>query len=263
MLTVTAAQLDAWLAALMFPLPRLLGLFAAAPVFSNRGIPVRIKLAIGLGISLALLPALPPPPADIAPGSYIGLLVMVQQMFIGIAIGFMMRIVFACVDMAGSLIGMQMGLSFALFFDPNSGGQTAVLSDFLGMITTLLFLSVNGHLMMIDALVHSFIWLPVGQMPQAAGWGYITRTGSAIFATGLLLSLPVIGMLLISNIAMGILTRAAPQLNLFAIGFPITLTIGFFGVSLAMTNFAPVVQSLFEHGLESIATMLEALTVIP
>ena len=154
MIEVTAAQLDAWLAALMFPLGRLLGLFASAPVFSNRGVSVRIRLAIGLGVALAVLPVLPPMP-QVPPGGGLGLAIFAQQMFIGIAIGFMMRIVFAAVDMAGALIGMQMGLSFAIFFDPDAGGQTAVLSDFLNLLATLLFLAVNGHLLMIDVVVRS------------------------------------------------------------------------------------------------------------
>ncbi len=263
MLSVTAAQLDAWLAALMFPLARILGLFASAPIFSNRGVPARVRLAIGLGIAIALLPVMPPMP-DVPPSSGVGLAIFGQQIFIGVAIGFMIRIVFAAVDMAGALIGMQMGLSFAIFFDPDAGGQTAVLSDFLNLIATLLFVAVNGHLLMIEALVRSFEWLPVGtEIVRAEGWGYIARAGLTVFAAGLLLSLPVIGVLLVANIALGVLTRAAPQLNLFAVGFPVTLTAGFIGVLLIMTNFAPVLQTLFERGFDEIGRMLEALAPLP
>ncbi|MBN8440752.1 MAG: flagellar biosynthetic protein FliR [Thauera sp.] len=259
MLSVTAAQLDAWLAALMFPLARLLGLFSAAPVFSNRGVSVRVRLAIALGVAIALLPVMPPMPA-IPPGSGVGLVVFVQQIFIGIAIGFMMRLVFAAIDLAGALIGMQMGLSFAVFFDPDAGGQTAVLSDFLGLVTTLLFLTVNGHLLLIDVTVKSFEWLPVDLEPvRALGWGYIARAGATVFASGLLLSLPVVAVLLVANIALGVLTRAAPQLNLFAVGFPITLTAGFISLLLILTSFAPVLQNLFERGIDTISLMLEAL----
>lgn len=263
MLSVTAAQLDAWLAALMFPLARILGLFASAPIFSNRGVPARVRLAIGLGVAIALLPVMPPMP-DVPPSSGVGLAIFGQQIFIGIAVGFMIRIVFAAVDMAGALIGMQMGLSFAIFFDPDAGGQTAVLSDFLNLIATLLFLAINGHLLMIEVLVRSFEWLPVGtDIVRAEGWGYIARAGLTVFAAGLLLSLPVIGVLLVANIALGVLTRAAPQLNLFAVGFPVTLTAGFIGVLLIMTNFAPVLQTLFERGFDEIGRMLEALAPLP
>jgi flagellar biosynthetic protein FliR len=263
MIEVTAAQLDAWIAALMFPLARLLGLFSSAPVFSNRGVSVRVRLAIGMGVAIAVLPVLPPMP-QVPPGGGLGLAIFAQQMFIGIAIGFMMRIVFAAVDMAGALIGMQMGLSFAIFFDPDAGGQTAVLSDFLNLLATLLFLAVNGHLLMIDILVRSFEWLPVTAAPvNAAGWGFIARTGLTVFAAGLLLAMPIVAILLVANIALGVLTRAAPQLNLFAVGFPITLTAGFIGVLLIMNNFAPVLQSLFERGFDSIGVLLDALAPLP
>lgn len=259
MIDVSTAQLDAWIGALMFPLGRLLGLFSSAPVFSNRGVSVRVRLAIGMGVAIAVLPVMPPMP-QVPPGSGLGLAIFAQQIFIGIAIGFVMRIVFAAVDMAGALIGMQMGLSFAIFFDPDAGGQTAVLSDFLNLLATLIFLAINGHLLMVDILVRSFEWLPVSTaVVDAGGWGFLARAGITVFSAGLLLSLPIIAILLIANIALGVLTRAAPQLNLFAVGFPITLTAGFIGVLLVMTNFAPVLQSLFERSFDTIALLLEAL----
>ncbi|MDR1424879.1 MAG: flagellar biosynthetic protein FliR [Azoarcus sp.] len=260
--SVTSAQLDAWLAAFMFPFARLLGLLMAAPVFSTRGIPVRVRLAVGIGIAIALLPAAPPMP-DIAPGSGIGLLVMGEQVFIGAAIGFTVRLVFAAIDLAGSFIGMQMGLSFALFFDPNSGGQSAVLADFMSMVATLLFLSLNGHLVMIHLLANSFEWLPVGAALAGEGWAVIPRAGATIFATGLLLSLPVLAVLLVTNTALGVLTRAAPQLNLFAIGFPVTMAVGFFSLIMLMGNFGPVLQDLFERGFEIVPMLLKALTPAP
>lgn len=259
MLSVTSAQLDAWLAAFMFPFVRLLGMLMAAPVFSTRGMSTRVRLAIGFGIALAILPAAPKMP-DIAPGSGIGLLVMGEQVFIGAAIGFTVRLVFAAIDLAGSFIGMQMGLSFALFFDPNSGGQSAVLADFMSLVATLLFLALDGHLMLIHLLAASFEWLPVGAGLSGAGWALIPRAGVAIFSTGLLLSLPVLAVLLVTNTALGVLTRAAPQLNLFAIGFPVTMTVGFLSLVLLMGNFAPVAQSLFERGFAMVPPLLEALT---
>jgi flagellar biosynthetic protein FliR len=134
----------------------------------------------------------------------------------------------------------------------------------VGLVATLLFLAINGHLIMIDLLVRSFEWLPVGTASFSAdGWGYIARAGTTVFATGLLLSLPVVAVLLVTNIALGILTRAAPQLNLFAIGFPLTLAMGFFALMLIMTNFGPVVQSLFERSFDTVPILLEALSPRP
>ncbi len=257
MLSVTWAQLDAWLAALMFPLARLLGLATSAPLFGNRSIPARTRLAFGLAMAMAVLPALPPMP-PIPTDSYLGLLVLVQQVMIGIAIGFLMRLFFAAIDVAGEMIGLQMGLSFAVFFNPQTGGQSSVVAEFLGLLTLLIFLSLDGHLMLIKVLVASFEWLPVGTAPEAAGWLVIVRYAAVMFATGVLLALPIVASLLTTNIALGVLTRAAPQLNLFAVGFPVTLTVGFFVLMLSLVAFAPMAQRIFEMGFRAIDDLLRA-----
>lgn len=258
MLSITSAQLDAWLAALMFPLARVLGLLSAAPLFSNRAVPVRVRLGLGVAVAFAVIPALPPMPA-VGAGSGMALLILAQQAFIGIAIGFVMRLTFAAVDVMGELVGLQMGLSFATFFDPGSGAQTSVLAEFLGVLATLIFVAVDGHLMLVSVIVQSFDWLPVAAAPSSSGaWGFLVRHGATMFAAGVLLALPMVGALLITNIAMGVLSRAAPQLNLFAIGFPITLTVGFAVLLVSLTLFAPVLQSFFERGFEAVGLLLRA-----
>ena len=259
MLTVTDAQLDAWLAALMFPLVRILGMVSSAPLFGNRGVSIRVRVAIGLGIAVAVLPALPPMPT-VAPASGIGLAIMAQQFMIGAAIAVMMRIVFAAVDVAGELVGLQMGLSFAAFFDPDSGGRTAVVAEFMGLITSLLFLALNGHLLLVDVVIRSFEWLPVSATPlHGDGWMSAVRFGTTLFAAGLLLAMPIMATLLVVNIAMGVLTRAAPQLNLFAIGFPVTLGTGFLVLMLSMEAFAPAMRHFFDRGFDAVGQLLQAL----
>jgi flagellar biosynthesis protein FliR len=259
MLSVTALQLDTWVASLMFPLARLLGLIAAAPLFNSRGVPMRIRLALGLAIALAVVPALPPLPT-IPAGSWLALTVLAREAFIGIAMGFTLRLVFAAVDMAGELIGLQMGLSFATFFDPESSGQTIVLGEFLGLLANLIFLALDGHLLLIDITVRSFEWLPVAAGPLGrGGWAFVAHYGITVFAAGFLLALPLIATLLITNIALGVLTRAAPQLNLFAVGFPVTLTAGFLVLLLSLTAFGPVMRTLLERGFEAVDQLLRAL----
>ncbi|MDP1957279.1 MAG: flagellar biosynthetic protein FliR, partial [Rhodocyclaceae bacterium] len=140
MISFTSAQLDVWLTSFIFPLARILGLLAAAPVFNSVAMPKRIRLAFGIAITLALLPVLPPMPT-IPAGSWVGLAILAQQMFIGVLLGLTLRIAFAAIDLAGELIGLQMGLSFAVFYDPQNAGQTPVLSEFLGLIVTLVFLA--------------------------------------------------------------------------------------------------------------------------
>ncbi len=259
MLSVTAAQLDAWVNGLMLPLARILGLITAAPLFSNRAIPVRARLVTGLAIALAVLPVLPPMP-PVPADSGLALAMLAYQALIGVAIGFTMRLMFAAIDVAGEMIGLQMGLSFAVFFNPQTGAQSVVVADFLGLLTLLIFLALDGHLMLIQAVVSSFEWLPVAEPASRPGaWSLIVRHGSVMFATGLLLALPMVAALLITNIALGVLTRAAPQLNLFAVGFPVTLSVGFIVLLLSLSTFAPIAQRIFERGFLAIDELMRAL----
>jgi len=258
MLSVTSAQLDAWLAAFFYPLARVLALLASSPVLNNVAVPRRVRLLIGLAVTVGLAPALPPLPA-VAPGSGLGLAVLAQQVLIGLAMGFTLRIVFSAIDLAGELVGLQMGLSFAVFYDPQNAAQTAVVAEFLGLLAALVFLSVNGHLMILAVLAQSFTLLPIGADPfAAAGFATLARWGATLFSAGILLALPMIAALLITNIALGVLTRAAPTLNLFAVGFPVTLLVGFSVLLLSLSYMAPALQSLFERGLDQISTVLGA-----
>jgi len=263
MISITSGQLDAWLAAFVFPLARIFGLMATAPVFNNAAIPMRIRLVAGLVITIALVPVLPPI-ATIPAGSWIGLMVLVQQMLIGIVLGFTLRIAFATVDLAGELIGMQMGLSFAVAYDPQNAGQTPVLAEFMGLLTTLLFLAMNGHLMIIAVLVESFTLVPVStQLFHSAGYATLLRWAGVIFASGLLLSLPLIATLLIANIALGVLSRIAPQLNLFAVGFPVTMIVGYFVLMFSLPYFGVAMEGLFHQGFRAMEQVLQAGTGIP
>lgn len=259
MLSVTSAQLQAWLAFVALPLARVLGLIGTAPVFGNNAVPRRIKLVIGLGVAIGVAPAFGTVPA-LPLDSWEGLLALLEQMLIGIAMGLAMRVVFAALDLMGELISLQMGLSFATFFDPVAGGQTAVVAEFLTLLATLVFLALNGHLLMLDTLARSFEWLPVsGAVLHKEGWMVLIRSGTMIFAAGLLMALPIVTALLITNIALGILTRAAPQLNLFAIGFPITLTAGFGVLLLALGHMAPLLQNFYDMGFDTMANILRTL----
>ena len=146
---------------------------------------------------------------------------------------------------------MTMGLSFASFFDPQSQGQSNFISQFMALLATLAFLAVNGHLLLLSVLAHSFSTLPISTSPMGAQiFKQMADWGGIIFSAGVQLSLPMVAALLITNIALGILTRAAPQLNLFGIGFPITLTIGFVVIGLALPYLATPLERLFQQGIE-------------
>lgn len=258
MITFTSAELNTWIAAFLWPLTRILGLIATAPLFGNLAIPARVKLGLGIMLSIVVAPAVPALPAA-DPMSFAGLLIVLQQLVIGLAMGFAMRIVFAAVEMAGEICGLTMGFGFATFFDPQTRARSSALSQFLALLTLMLFLALNVHLMMLSTLVESFITIPIAAQPTGtAGFRQLADWGGLIFSSGVQLALPVIAALLITNIALGILTRAAPQLNLFGIGFPVTLAAGFLVIALVLPYLAVPMQKLFTEGNEFMLQMLLA-----
>ncbi|WP_431051025.1 flagellar biosynthetic protein FliR [Roseateles sp. L2-2] len=231
MLTFSEAQLLAWISPILWPFIRTLALFAGMPVFSQRQVPARVRIGLALFISVAAqpsLPAMPVIPLDSLPQL---LAVTGQQLLIGLAMGFAVRVVFAALEFAGELIGLQMGLNFAGFFDPSTGSQGTSTSRFLGSMVAFLFVAINGHLMLINSLVESFQAFPVGEEPfrflriaQPQVWG------AEIFRMGLWIALPLITMLMFVNLVLGIISRVAPQLNVFSVGFPLTVSIGLVGL---------------------------------
>jgi len=258
MISFTSAQLDAWLVAFMFPMARILALMASAPLFNNRAAPARTRLAVGMLITFALVPVLPPMPT-VPPGSWLGLTVIAQEILIGLLLGFTLRLIFAAIDITGSIVSMQMGLSFAVSFDPMTAGQTPVLSEYLTLFTTLIFLAMNGHLLTIQVLTESFHLLPVGHSPLNAG-GLMTMLvwSSIVFSAGVLLALPLIATLLIANLAMGVLARVAPQLNIFAVGFPVTLAAGFVLLMFSIPYIGTALGVLFDQAFLMMREILRA-----
>ncbi|MGZ3235966.1 MAG: flagellar biosynthetic protein FliR [Burkholderiaceae bacterium] len=259
MLTVTTAQMNLWIAAFIWPLTRILGLIAAAPLFGNVSVPATIKIAFGALLALMVAPNLHDFPT-VDPMSMAGLLILAQQLVIGLSMGFAMRIVFAGVEMAGEVIGLTMGLGFATFFDPQSQGRSSAISQFLSLLILMLYLAANVHLMMIAALFDSFNTLPIAAGPLGAhSMQKLATWGGIIFSAGVQLSLPIVAALLITNAALGILTRAAPQLNIFGIGFPIALGAGFIMISLALPYLASPFGRLLQDGIDQI----HQITTIP
>ena len=256
MIEVTNAQLYGWIAAFLWPLFRLLALIGTAPLFGESTIPRRVKVGLAALTAAVVSPTLPNLPV-VPVYSWEGLIIILNEVGIGLATGFTMRLVFAVVQLAGEVIGLQMGLGFASFFDRAAGGQTMVLSRFLNIIAMLLFLALDGHLLMLGTLVDSFQGLPIGATPLAAeGWHAVARAGAMVFSSGLLLALPMIAALLTLNLAMGILNRASPQLSIFAVGFPVTLSGGLLVLSLVMPQMGGYMQHMIESGLAAISTVL-------
>lgn len=259
MLVLTAAEINTWIAGFLWPLTRILGLIAASPFFGNARIPNRVQVSLGVMLAIAIAPNVPAGPAT-DPASWAGLLILAKEFVTGIAMGFAMRLVFAAVEMAGEISSLTMGLGFASFFDPMSSGRSSAISQFLTWIATLMLLVANVHLLLLEALAESFITLPISpQLFHGAGFYDLALWGAKIFSSGLQLALPVVAALLITNVALGILTRAAPQLNLFGIGFPITLGAGFLVLTISMPYLTTPLLNLLGQGAEKARHMPRAL----
>ena len=257
MISITTAELNTLLAAFLWPLSRILALVATAPLLGNPSVPVRVKLGLAVMITVLVMPLVEKSLPQIDPASGVGFAILLQQILIGIAMGLVMRIVFVAVEMAGELIGLQMGLGFAVFFDPQNSGQIDIVGRFLGVIASLAFLAIDGHLIMIALISQSFSTLPIGLEGMTnATFTTLANWGSEIFKSGLQLSLPVLTALLITNLALGVLTRVAPQLNIFAVGFPLTLSIGLLVMALSMPFYAPILEHLVQDGLNMMMGIL-------
>jgi len=257
MINITSTELETIIAAFLWPLFRIIALIASAPILGNPSIPVRVKTGLAVLITLLVAPTIQQPIPQIDPFSGIGLLVVIQQIIIGVAIGLVMRIIFVAVEMAGEIIGLQMGLAFAVFFDPQSSGRVALIGRFLGVIASLAFLAIDGHLLMIALIAQSFNTLPIGTSGIAIlSFNTLAEWGGEIFKSGLQLALPVLAALLITNLALGILTRAAPQLNIFAVGFPLTLSIGFLMLAMSIGFYTPVLETLIHEGFSFTSSLV-------
>ena len=253
MISIGSEQLFTWLGALLWPLVRILALIATAPVFSHVAIPARVKIGLALAIAIVVAPTLPVVPAT-ALGSWNGWFLIVQQIAVGTAMGFVLRLVFAAVELAGDLAGLSMGLSFATIVDPQNSDQTPLVGSFLGLVASLAFLAIDGHLVMINAIVESFRAFPVG--PTVPGgslhWRDFALMGGQVFAVGVHLALPLIATLLVVNLAIGVMTRAAPQLNLMSIGFPIGLIAGLWALWMSMPWLVAAIDAHIGRGLASL-----------
>lgn len=230
MISFSEAELLAWLSPLIWPFVRVLAVFTSAPVFSSRGFPVRARILLALLVAVGAQPSLSTLPVVLL-DSPLALGVLLQQILVGLALGFMVRLVFASNEFAGELVGIQMGLNYASFFDPAMGGSASASARFFAYMGSLVFVAVNGHLLVLMAVLRSFEAFPLDQGSLGAlSVLQVHRLGADLFAAALWMALPMLGMLMFANMVLGIVSRIAPQMNVFAIGFPVTLTVGLLGM---------------------------------
>jgi len=245
--TINAADVSMWVGRLWWPMLRVGGFILVAPTLSETVIPRRIKIIMSLALAFLMAPLVRIPAAlSILSGA--GLLAAVQELLIGVAIGLVVQLTFEALIFAGQSISLTMGLGFATLVDPQRGANTTVLGQMFMIFGLLTYLAINGHLVLLGALAESFKTLPIGAAHIDKNFLLsVVQWGAHVFESGLLIALPAVIALVIVNLALGVVTRAAPQLNLFGIGFTITLMCGFFvliaGLDGIMTGISGLINS--------------------
>lgn len=240
MITVNANQLEGWLVGLFWPFVRIGSCFMIAPAFGATAVPVRIRIVLAGAVALLVAPLVTVP--EVTPFSAAGVVITVQQVIIGAALGFSLQILFDAVSLGGELLSNSMGLSLAFNLDPQNGASTPTVGTLYSILVTLIFLVLDGHLALIRTLVDGFHTLPIGTTGLGAnGLWSVVNWGSELFSGALAVALPGVTALLIANLAFGVVSRAAPTLNIFSVGLPVSLV---FGLLVIITTL-PALESSF------------------
>jgi flagellar biosynthetic protein FliR len=226
MIALTTGQLEIWLGEFLWPFIRIGACFMVAPVFGADAVPARVRIVLAGAITFVVAP-LVPPPVGLAPFSLAGAIATLQQVLIGAAMGFALQLTFDAMSLGGELLANSMGLSFAYNVDPMRGASTPALGQFYTVLVVLTFLAQDGHMALITTLAQSLKSLPVGTTGLSPdGLWSVVAWGGQLFAGSLAVALPGVTALLIVNLGFGVVSRAAPTLNLFAVGFPVSLVCG-------------------------------------
>jgi flagellar biosynthetic protein FliR len=256
-LVVSEEQLMQFIGQYLWPMIRIGAFYFAVPIIGARTVPARVRLILMLFTTLLLVPVLPPAPV-VSILSLPGLVMVVQEVLIGLALGFTMQVVLHVFILAGQFIAMKMGLGFAAMNDPSSGVSTTIMSQFYLLLSTLLFLSTNGHLVIFQLMIDSFTSFPIGgDGLDSASFLVIAQLGSWMFSAALLIALPLFTSLMIVNMSFGVMSRSAPQMNVFTVGFPITLVFGLALMWFSLGNFLPVYFDLMDEGIGVLRRLVE------
>jgi flagellar biosynthetic protein FliR len=256
--TLNVADVSMWVSRLWWPSLRVGGFVLAAPIASETVIPGRVKIVLSLSLAFLMAPFVQVP-AGLSIFSGAGLLAAAQELLIGVAIGMVVQLTFEALIFAGQTVSLTMGLGFATLVDPQRGANTTVLGQIFMIVGVLTYLSINGHLVLLSALAESFQTLPIGAAHIDKNFLMsLVLWGARVFESGLLIALPAVIALVIVNLALGVVTRAAPQLNLFGIGFTITLLCGFFALILGLDGIASGISSLINSALTAAGELVGA-----
>jgi len=258
MLEFTALDLNSWISQYFYPFARIAGCLGVMPLLGSKLVPRQIRILLAVSITLIIAPLLPPVP-NVDPMSLASFIIIFQQMLIGIVLGFMVEIVTQVFVLAGQLIAMQTGLGIATTVDPAQGVSVVVVSQWFLFLVSLTFLALNGHLILLAVVIDSFRTMPIGGGAWLAeDYGRMVRWGGWMFASALIIALPALTSLLIVNFAFGVMTRAAPQLNIFALGFPVTMLVGLAIIWLTIGQLGESFHGLLETLFEFLRSLIRA-----
>jgi flagellar biosynthetic protein FliR len=261
-LTLNVSDVSTWVGRMWWPALRVGGFVLAAPIASEGVVPGLVKIVLTLSLAFLLGPLIEVP-SGLSIFSAAGMLTAVMELLIGIAIGMVVQVAFESLVFAGQSISLTMGLGFATLVDPQRGAQVPVLGQLFMIFGTLTYLSINGHLMLLGALAQSFHTLPIGAPLSRNFLWSLVAWGAQVFDTGLLIALPAVIALVIVNLALGVITRAAPQLNLFGIGFTITLASGFFVLLAGLDGIMSGITSLINTALMAVSDLVGPAPGVP
>ncbi|MFT6039173.1 MAG: flagellar biosynthetic protein FliR [Candidatus Azotimanducaceae bacterium] len=245
---VSEAELLRMMSSFMLPLVRIGAFFMAMPIIGTRLVSLRVRAGLAAALAVAVSGSLPEMPVvDLL--SLQSWVIIAEQVLIGVSMAFMIQVLFQVFILAGQMIAMQMGLGFASMVDPANGINVAIISSFYLNLTTLVFLAMDGHLVAIELMMESFYVMPVSTVWQFKGLSDMASVATWMFSSALFVALPAVSAILIINFAFGIMTRAAPQLNIFSLGFPFTMLMGLIIMWIGLSGFLPQYHSLVSEAL--------------
>ena len=244
------AQATAFIGSLVWPMMRIGAMLLAMPVIGTRLVSTRVKVIITFLLAVLVLPLLPEVP-QVEALSLQGMFISIQQVLIGVGLGFTLQLVFGALMIAGESIAMSMGLGFASMVDPANGVNVPVVSQLFIIMGTLIFLALGGHLMLIQLVVSSFQSMPIApEGLDRQGFWSIVSWGSEMFVGALWVAIPALISMLTITLSMGVMTRAAPQLNIFSVGFPVTMFMGFIILILVLPGFLPRINQMMLEAMQ-------------
>ncbi|NHM29809.1 flagellar biosynthetic protein FliR [Neobacillus terrae] len=239
---------------------RVTSFFLMMPLFSYRTIPAAHKIGMGFFLAWIIFYTIHPPVLEV---NLVYYLLIIKEAMVGLLIGFMAYMIMSAIQIAGGLIDFQMGFAIANVIDPQTGAQSPLMGQYLYTFGLLLLLTVNGHHLLIDGIYHSYRfipidkpWLPLGDANLAE---YVVKSFSTTFMTAFQMSIPVVGSLFLVDIALGIVARTVPQLNIFVVGMPVKTIVGFLVVIAVMGAMIAAVSNMFQSMLVSMRSLMELL----